>query len=59
MSAYDPKRTLMTPSGALVFAGTIACLHIPEAAMRRREFIKIIGGAAIVGRSQRPRSNPK
>ena len=24
MSANDPKRTSMTPSGALVFAGTIA-----------------------------------
>ena len=26
MSAYDPKRTLMPPSAALVFVDTIACL---------------------------------
>src|SRR5262245_66312572 len=45
MSAFGPKRTLITPSGTVDFIVTILLLNL-RAAMRRREFITLLGGTA-------------
>src|SRR5262245_55099431 len=47
MSAFDPKRTLVRPSSpVLVRVDTMPVLRLGEEAMRRREFISLLGGAA-------------
>src|SRR5262247_205853 len=45
MSAFGPKRTLITPSGTVDFIVTMLLLNL-RAAMRRREFITLLGGTA-------------
>src|SRR5262245_35145704 len=44
MSAFDPKRTLVPPSRTPVSAGTMFCRWSRGEAMRRREFITLLGG---------------
>jgi hypothetical protein len=46
MSAYDPKRTSITPSEALDFIVTMARSSASGVAMRRRDVITLLGGAA-------------
>jgi putative tryptophan/tyrosine transport system substrate-binding protein len=46
MSAYDPKRTSIAPSEALDFIVTMARSSASGVAMRRRDVITLLGGAA-------------
>jgi putative tryptophan/tyrosine transport system substrate-binding protein len=50
MSAFDPKRTSflrrISPSSVPAYGDTIP-LEVPGAPMRRRDFVKVIGGGAI------------
>src|SRR5215510_5651459 len=46
MYASDPKRTSVTPSGAIDFIVTMARSSASKVAMRRREVITLLGGAA-------------
>ena len=52
MSAFDPKRTLISPSGVLDFAVTMSALA-SGAAMNRREFLTAFVASSLFGRSPR------
>jgi len=48
MSANDPKRTLSGPLTSLDQIDTMPCPEPRGEAMRRRDFITLIGGGAVV-----------